>query len=418
MRILYLSQYFHPEVGATQSRALEMASHLATGGHRVCLIAEFPNHPSGIMPPSYRGRIYERDAVQGIEVIRVWVKASPVKNLRSRLAFYISYMVNATLAGLLIARGRFDLIYATSPPLFTGAAGLALSRLRRVPLIFEVRDLWPEAAVVLGELADRRAIALAEKLEMACYRGARHIVLTSQEMKHHLAERGIPDRKMTVIPNGANVDLFHYDPQGRERIRHDLGLAGRFVVIYAGLMGIAQGLPSVLEAVRLTQDVAPNVHWLFVGDGPVKEELVRLAKQAGLANLTFLPAQAREEIPAYLSAGDAALIPLVRNHPVGQLPVKLFDAMACERPVLLSAGGEALLVLEQAQAGVSVEPESPQALVEALLGLMGDSARARLVGLRGREFVVRHFSREAQARQLEQLLTTLTSNLGAQADVV
>jgi colanic acid biosynthesis glycosyl transferase WcaI len=149
MRILYLSQYFPPEVGATQTRAYEMACGLVQAGHQVTMIAELPNHPQGIIPPEYRGKIYERSDLDGIDVIRVWVKTSPIKTFYSRMAFYLSYMLMAVMAGLLLARGKYDLIYATSPPLFVGAAALILSFIRRTLLVFEVRDLWPESAIGL-----------------------------------------------------------------------------------------------------------------------------------------------------------------------------------------------------------------------------------------------------------------------------
>jgi hypothetical protein len=141
MRILYLSQYFPPEIGATQTRAYEMAMGLVKAGHQVTMLTELPNHPTGIIPPEYRGRLWDRIEMDGIDVLRVWVKASPVKTFGTRMAFYLSYMLMATLAGLFKARGRYDLLYVTSPPLFVGGAGLALSYLRRLPLVFEVRDL-------------------------------------------------------------------------------------------------------------------------------------------------------------------------------------------------------------------------------------------------------------------------------------
>ncbi len=175
MHILYLSQYFPPEVGATQTRAYEMARGLVRAGHRVTMLTEVPNHPSGIVPPAYRGKWFERSELDGIDVLRVWVKASPVKTFKSRMAFYLSYMANATLVGALKARGPFDVVYATSPPLFVGAAGLALHGLKRAPFVFEVRDLWPESAVALGELRSPRAIAWAGKLEELCYNRASRV---------------------------------------------------------------------------------------------------------------------------------------------------------------------------------------------------------------------------------------------------
>ena len=212
MRILYLSQYFPPEVGATQTRAYEMARYLVSQGHQVTMIAEIPNHPMGIIPPEYRGKWYERTLLDGIDVIRVWVKTSPVKTFRTRMAFYLSYMVNATLAGLL-AHGPYDALYATSPPLFVGGAALALSWLRRIPLFFEVRDLWPESAVALGELNSPRAIALAEWLERTCYRRAEQIVVVTQGIYRRMLERGYPLEKLTLILNGANTELFQFQPE-------------------------------------------------------------------------------------------------------------------------------------------------------------------------------------------------------------
>jgi glycosyltransferase involved in cell wall biosynthesis len=407
MRVLYLSQYFPPEVGATQTRAYEMARGLIRAGHQVTMIAEVPNHPAGVISPQYKGKLYERTDLDGIEVIRVWVKTAPVKTFRTRMAFYLSYMVSATLAGLLLARRRYDLIYATSPPLFVGGAGLALSYLRRTPLVFEVRDLWPESAVALGELNNPRAIALAERLESACYRRSRQIVLTTQEMKDHLEKQGVPADKMQVVRNGANPDLFRFDPEARQQLRAELGLEDKFVVIYAGLIGLAQALPTVLDAAALMQPLDPAVHFLLVGDGPTKADLVAQAKQRQLVNVTFVPAQPRESVPAYLSAADVAVIPLVRKRLVGALPSKMFDAMACERPIILSAEGEALLVLRKEQVGLSVPPEAPEPLSEAVLALKQDPLRAQQFGQRGRPAVVERYSRQTQARQLASVLSAI-----------
>lgn len=407
MRILYLSQYFPPEVGATQTRAYEMACGLVQAGHHVTMIAEVPNHPSGIIPPEYQGKWLERANLDGIEVIRVWVKASPVKTFRSRMAFYLSYMVMAALAGLFLARGRYDAVYATSPPLFVGGAALIISTLRRLPLVFEVRDLWPESAIALGELRNPRAIRWATRLEEACYRRAKKIVVTTQEMVEYLVNRGFPATKIKVIPNGANTDLFCFDPEARQQLREQLGLADKFVVIYAGLMGIAQGLESSLEAAEHLATTEPSVHFLYIGDGPVKAELQKKADSAQLTNVTFLPAQPRETIPGYLSAADAALIPLTRQRLVGALPSKMFDAMACQRPVILSAEGEACQVLATAKAGLTIPPEDPKALAQTIRQLQAAPELCTQFGQNGRQAVVANYSRQAQAQQLGQLLQAI-----------
>jgi len=406
MRILYLSQYFPPEVGATQTRAHEMARGLAQAGHPVTLIAEIPNHPSGIIPPAYQGKLHEWANLDGIEVLRVWVKASPVKTFRSRMAFYLSYMFSAALAGLFLARGRYDAIYATSPPLFVGAAALALSYLRRTPLFFEVRDLWPESAVTLGELKNPRAIVWAERLERACYRRARRVVVVTEGIRRRLLERGLSADKLVFIPNGANTDLFRPQPEAGATLRADLGLNDAFLVLYAGIHGIAQSLETVVETARLLRNDA-GIRFLFVGEGPVKAKIVALTEQHGLKNVLFHPEVPRERVPAFLSAADVALVPLRRLDLFRDaLPSKMFDAWAAGCPTLVSIAGEARRVLGQAGAGCFVEPENPQALAEAIQTLAGDRAACREMGLKGRAFVEAHYSRQAQARQLEQLLRT------------
>jgi colanic acid biosynthesis glycosyl transferase WcaI len=404
MRILYLSQYFPPEAGATQTRAYEMARNLLRLGHAVTMIAEVPNHPSGIIPPAYRGKLVERSQLEGIEVIRVWVKASPIKSFRNRMLFYLSYMAGASLAGLLLAHGRYDLIYASSPPLFVGAAALALSALRRIPMLFEVRDLWPESAVALGELSNPRAVAWATRLEEACYRRARVIIVVTEGIRRRLLQRGLVGDKVHLIPNGANVDLFHFDPGARRRVRQELSLGEKFVAIYAGIHGVAQGLETMVEAARRLQ-ADSQIHFLLVGDGPKKAELVELVRQYKLANVTLLDEQPRPAIPALLSAADAAVIPLRKLEIFkGALPSKMFDSWACERPVLLSVDGEARQVMEAARGGVFVEPEDPQALAQAILELRRQPELRQQMGSRGRSFTERHYSRRAQAEQLAGIM--------------
>ena len=408
MRILYFSQYFPPEVGATQTRAYEMAAGLVQAGHQVTMVAEFPNHPSGIIPPHYRGRWYERSALDGIDVLQVWVKASPVKTFKTRMAFYLSYMANAALVAALKARGPFDVIYATSPPLFVGAAGLALHWLRRTPLVFEVRDLWPESAVVLGELGNPRAIALAGKLEELCYNSASRIVVVTEGIRQRLLARGYAGQKLALIPNGANTELFREQPElgAQFRAHHELG--DRFVALYAGIHGIAQGLETLLAAAAMLRD-EPDLRFVLVGEGPVKADLLRLKADWGLDNVLMLPEQPRNSMPAVLSAADVAIVPL-RKAELFQhaLPSKMFDAWACGCPVLLGIEGEAQRVLAAANGGLAVPPEDAQALAAALRQMLALPDRGRQLGRNGRLFTEEHYSRQAQARQLEQLLRAVS----------
>lgn len=404
MRILYLSQYYPPEVGATQTRAHEMVRGLAQAGHEVMVITEAPNHPHGVIPPAYRGKAVTRSREDGVDVLRVWVKASPAKGFRARMAFYLSYMVMAAWAGLFLARGKWDLIYATSPPLFVGGAALAISYLRRIPLVFEVRDLWPESAVALGELNSPRAVRMATRLEEACYRRARHIVTATQGIQDRLLARGLPPEKVTTIPNGANTDLYSPRPPD-PALRARLGLEeGQFVVLYTGLHGLAHGLETALEAAALLRD-EPDIVFLFVGDGPRKPTLKTLAAELDLTNVRFHDAVPEPALPDILALGHLGLDTRRRLEiSRGTLPVKMFSYMACSLPVLLAIEGEAADLLQEAGAGVVVPPESPVELATAIRALRDDPARRAEMGERGRAYVVAHYARQTQAARLEKLL--------------
>jgi colanic acid biosynthesis glycosyl transferase WcaI len=410
MRILYLSQYFPPEVGATQTRAYEMARGLVRAGHYVTVITEVPNHPHGIIHPEYRGRFYFREKFDDIDVLRLWVSTSPKKNFRGRMAFYFSYMFGASLAGLLLARKRYDLVYASSPPLFVGGAALVISYLRRIPLTFEVRDLWPESAVQLDELSHPWAIRLATFLEEACYRRARHIVVVTQGICDRLVERGYASTKLTIIPNGANTELYTPQPIN-QTLRRQLDISSdQFVVAYTGLHGLAHGLETALHAAHKLRD-RPDILFLFIGDGPQKAALIQMARELGLPNVRFHAAVPESDLPAYIALADIGLDTRRRiSISQGTLPVKMFSYMACERPVLLSVEGEAAELLEHAQAGIAVPPESPGELAEAILTLQANPAARAAFGRNGRAFVEANFSRQKLACQLAQLLRAVLNH--------
>jgi colanic acid biosynthesis glycosyl transferase WcaI len=400
MRILYLSQYFPPEAGATQTRAYEMARAWVRLGHRVTMLTEFPNHPSGIIPSAYKGKFSERGEIDQIELIRVWVKASPEKTFNNRILFYLTYMLNASIAGVFLARGKYDFLYASSPPLFVGGTALFLSSIKRIPLVFEVRDLWPESAIALDELSNPWAISLATRLEQACYRKSVQVVVVTRGINNRLAQRGIPSDKLCYIPNGANTDLFIFRPAGRERIRRELGLEQKFIATYAGIHGLAQGLETILEAALILQTVS-DIHILLIGDGPKKAEILSLAASLNLSNLTLLPEKPREQIPDYLSASDVALIPLKKAEIFkGALPSKIFDAWACERPVLLSIDGEAREVVESVNGGIFVPPEDPTKIAAALISLRDSPEMRQTMGENGLIYTRQNHSRAALAEKL------------------
>src|SRR5438552_6981588 len=358
MRILYFSQYYPPEVGATSTRASAMSRYLVEMGHWVTVVTEVPNHPSGVIPPHYRGRLSERVCEDGVDVLRLWVWTSPEKTFKSRMRFYLSYMGMGALAGSLL-RGHYDLVYATSPPLFVGPAGLAAALTRRVPFVFEVRDLWPESAVSLGELNSPKAIRAAEVLERFLYSRASRIIVVTEGIRRRLVERGLPEEKLALIPNGADTDLFRFDPEGRARVRANLGVEDKFVAMYAGIHGLAQGMENLVEAARLLKP-REDIALVFIGEGPKKALVAQLKETFDLDNLTLLPEVPVEQMPAYLSAADCSIVPL-KDDPVfhGALPSKMFEAWACSRPVVLSVAGEAVEALKRVGGGIIARPDDP-----------------------------------------------------------
>jgi glycosyltransferase involved in cell wall biosynthesis len=397
LRIVLLSQYFPPEVGATQSRMQAFADFLAARGHSVTVVAEFPNHPHGVIPDRYAGHYVVDDRSNAYRVVRVWVKTSPVKNQHTRLAFYSSYMALATAVMPML--GRADVVLATSPPLFTGIAGLAIARANGAPFVLDVRDLWPAAAGALQQMSGGVMARSGSILERFLYRRAATVVAVTRPFCAHIdAVRGRAPGTV-LIPNGT-LELFFGDGDGGGRSL--LGVPDdRFLVMFAGTHGIAQALPSVLDAAALSGD---RTHFAFVGEGPVKEALVKATASRGLANVSFHEQLPIDAMPPLLAASDALLVPL-SAHPVFAdfVPSKMIDFMAAGKPVLLAAAGEPARLLESSRAGIAVPPEDPEALADAVTRLVDDPQGAAAMGARGREFA-RTRMRSAQAARLEQVL--------------
>ena len=400
LRIILVSQYFPPEIGATQTRMQAFAEYLAGRGHEVTVVAEFPNHPQGVIPPEYRGRIVEDDRSNPYRVLRVWVRTSPEKTQMTRLSFYLSYMALAVAVAPFT--GPCDVVVATTPPLFAGGAGWAIARLKGAPLVLDVRDLWPAAATSLNQISTGLSVQLAELLERELYRRAEAVVAVTRPFCVHVDRiRGDRAPRTTLIPNGT-LELF-FDSTGEP---DRLGIPeGKFLVTFAGMLGIAQALPSVLDAAERANG---SVHFAFVGDGPMKEILTEQAHDRGLENVSFHPQLAPEDVVPVLAASDALLVPL-SAHPTFEtfVPSKMIDYLATGRPVVLSAAGEAARILAHSGGGIVVPPENPEALVAAVRWLSEHPDEAAAMGEKGRGFA-RTRLRAIQAARLEELLLDVT----------
>lgn len=403
LRILVLSQYFPPEVGATQTRVELFARRLAASGHDVTVVAEVPNHPTGVVFDGWRRRLVVRRREHGYDTVRVWVAASPRKSFWRRIAFYLSYCVSAVLGALTVVRRRPDVIFASSPPLPVLVSAWAVSRVWRRPFVADIRDVWPAVGVALGELRGTQVVAAAQRLERALYRRATAITCVTTGFAEHVERTGIDPARVHLLSNGTVPAIF--DPGiVDEGLKARLGIDGCFVVGYVGLHGIAQALPSVLQAARLLRHEG-GVRFLFVGEGPVKADLMETATEQGLTNVVFHDQVPLEAVAPYVNACDALVVPLRRLDILASfVPSKLFDFLCCAKPVLLMVDGEARAILDACGGGVFVEPEDAAALAAAVLDLRARPADAAAMGRRGRAHVLAHYDRDAGARRLEVIL--------------
>ncbi len=411
MKILYVSQYFPPEMGAPAARAAELSRHWVQGGHDVSVLTGFPNHPTGVIPPEYKTkarRLVAREKVDGVHVVRTWLLPFPNRKAYERMLNYSSFCVSSATTGLFVSRP--DVVIGTSPQLLVGLSGWWIARSKRVPFVFEVRDLWPESLAAVGMGSENSVLhrSLA-KIAGFLYRRSDHIVVVTPAFEEYLVDHWkVPREKISVVENGVETNLFSPREDNGD-LRRQLGAEGRFIVCYIGTLGMAHGLETLVNAADRLQQVAPDVLFLLVGEGADKERIVAMAKTRGLANLRFVDQQPRESIPDYICASDASLVLLKKTDLFKTvIPTKMLEFMSCSRPVILGVDGQARKIVEEGQAGVFIEPESVDALVEAIVRLRGDARLRETLGSNGRRHILEHFSRQRTAatyiRVLEKLL--------------
>jgi glycosyltransferase involved in cell wall biosynthesis len=404
MRILILTQYYPPETGAPQNRLSDLAKRLAKFGHIVTVLTALPNYPKGEIFEGYRGHTVIEEEIEGIRVIRTWIYVPKNKGFAQRLLNYFSFVFSSLTLGIWRV-GRLDTVIVESPPLFLGLSGVFLSRLKRAQLVFNVSDLWPESAVAMGVLQNRTLIKLSKYLEEFLYRKAHLITGQTQGIVDNIQSR-FPNKQVHLVTNGVDVEAFKLVSQisQREKIKKEFGNEERFVIGYAGLHGLAQGLETVIQAAQMLSGY-PDLLFAFFGDGPEKERLIRLANQVGSTNVRFYPIQRTARMPEVIASFDIALIPLRKLDLFrGALPSKMFEAMAAAVPLVVSIEGEARILVEKAQAGICVEPENPRAMADAILQLYRDPVRRRTLGQNGQRYVIKHYDRCQIARNFEYLI--------------
>jgi glycosyltransferase involved in cell wall biosynthesis len=400
LRVVFLTHYFPPEVGAPQSRLFESATRLGAAGYTVTVVTGFPNYPTGVIPPAYAGRGFMDEDLDGVRVLRTWVYAAPNRGFARRILNHLSFALSSLLA--IRKAGPVDVIFVESPPLLIGIAALAYSRIKRAPFVFNVSDIWPQSAVDLGALRNPLAIWLAERLEWHMYRRAVRVSVVTPGILERLARRGVPRAKLFLLTNG--VDTTAYRPSAADNaLARRLGIGGHKVFLYAGTHGLAQGLDVILEAAKLTTD--PAVLYVLAGEGAEKEALMKKAAAEGISNVRFLANQPKSDMPALVNLAYASIVPLKRLDLFkSALPSKMFESMAAARPVVGAVWGEAANLIQAADCGLVVPPEDPAAMREAVEKLAADPKLAAALGANGRRYVIEHFERAKIADRFGDLL--------------
>lgn len=404
MRLAYFSHYFPPESNAPAARVHELSRALVELGHEVHVVTGQPSHPHGRIYPGYRAAEYRLDRVDGISVHRCPTLPAANRGVLVRSLGFLA-MPPTQLALALARVPAVDVVLATSPQILTGVAGLAFARARRIPFLFEVRDLWPDSIVGVGALPSGHPIIRALRLvERGLYASAAGIVSVTDSFVDHFEGFGVPRDRIVVVKNGIDTALF--DPDiAPAPLREELGIpASALLVLYCGNIGLAQDT-GIFARAMARRPANLDVHVVLVGDGAerkqVEEEIVRL----GVGDRVHLrPSVPRKQVPALLAAADVSAV-VLRDDPLfaGFLPSKLFESMAMRRPIVLGVRGEARALVERAGAGLYFEPGDPDALLAALklMADLGPSGRAAL-GDAARVYALTHHDRRRQAEALAQ----------------
>ncbi len=408
MHIQIVSLNYYPDRLGNAPILTNLATGLAQRGHRVQVLCALPHHETGAIDPEWRGRLWQREQVQGVDVLRVWIATG--EGRLGKLANYASFTAIAALAGSLLPRP--DLLLSPSPPITLGLVDALLAQLKRVPFVFNLQDVFPDVAVEMGQLSNPRAIELFRRIERFTYNKAARIAVISEGMRAQLLRKGVPAERIALVPNC--VDVEGIQPVERSRLRASLGLEGQFVVGFSGRIGSSQGLEHVIEAAELLRE-EERLSFLIIGSGSERARIEGLAKEKRLTRVHFLPTQPREELSDSLGAADLHLVPLRRGLANYSVPSKLLGVMAAGRPALacLEEDSDAARLVRRAGCGEVVPPEDPAALAAALRAAMAAPDRGAAQGAAGRSYLLRELHPRQMIDRYEALFQAVLSEASA-----
>jgi glycosyltransferase involved in cell wall biosynthesis len=397
MNILFLTDNFPPEVNAPATRTFEHCVEWVEQGADVTVITCAPNFPHGKVYKGYRNRLYHKEVVQGITVIRVWTYIAANEGFLKRILDYTSFAISAFLAGLFV---KADIIVATSPQFFTALSGKNLSFFKRTPWVMEVRDLWPESIKTVGAMKDNVIIKYLEWLEKRCYKSASKIITVTDSFKTEIIKKGIDASKISVVKNGANLELFLPGKKDQALLK-SLNLEGKFILGYLGTHGMAHKLDFLLDCANNLKGT--NYHFLLIGSGAEKENLLNKQKTENITNVTLLDSVSKKELKRYISILDVSLINLRKSELFKTvIPSKIFENAAMEIPILLGVDGEARGLVEEFKAGLYFEPENEKDFIKKLEMIMRPELRNSFK--RGGKNLAMAYDRKKMARMMRDQL--------------
>ncbi|NND54840.1 MAG: glycosyltransferase family 4 protein [Gammaproteobacteria bacterium] len=399
MKILFFTDNFPPESNAPAIRTYEHTREWVKAGHEVTIVTCAPNFPLGKVYEGYSNSFYQTEEVDGIRVVRVWSYIAANEGAAKRIIDYLSFMVSSTFAALFLPRP--DVVIGTSPQLFATVGAWLISKVKRVPYVFELRDLWPESILAVGAMEKGWVIRKLEQFVSFLYRQADLMVPVTNAFANVLREEGVPDERIEVITNGIEPGS-HPLTETREAVRDKWGVPqDAFVGAFIGTLGMAHGIATILEAAEKVRDDS-QLHFLIMGNGADKDQIKQLAAEKGLSNVTIIDGQPRQIALNVLGAVDVSLV-LLKNTPLFEtvIPSKIFEAMEFEKPILLGVRGESAdIVVNKANAGIAFTPESADELVQHLRALQSDPERCAEFGRNGRAAVDSAFRRTQLAARM------------------
>ena len=365
MRILFLTDNFPPETNAPATRTYEHCLKWINMGYQVTVITCFPNFPKGKVFEGYTNKLYQKENIDGITVIRVWSYIAENNGFLKRIIDYVSYAVTSFLFGLFV---KTDLIIATSPQFFTAISGRMLSFFKRIPWVMEVRDLWPDSIAAVGSM-NKSSIPfkVLKKIEHHLYLSASKIIVVTDSFKKYLIEKHqINQDKVGVFKNGVLVSNFKTpEANAVTALKKSLGLQNKTIVSYIGTHGLAHGLKFILASISKISN--PTLHFLFIGDGAEKQNLIEYSKTLNLKNYTFLDSITKREIPLYIDLSDYSLVNLKKSDEFKNvIPSKIFENIAMYKPILLGVEGESKKLIENYKVGVCFEPDNTKSFIDAV----------------------------------------------------